>query len=752
MPLNRILILLMSTLLIVLAGPVSAQEADTTLDPWSLARRLLGYEADFAIPPPTPLYSLGDGAEFWVGKATADTPTRITARLAAATSRVYLWVEEGLSYNSSAMQSMAQQIDQTFGALRLRSNYGQPSIIPFVGAVPDPTSMLPVPDVDADPHLFILYASDLGQQAYIFNPYDSLPTEIAPGGYSNQHELIAINASMFPNAPLDNAGYLTILTQAMYELLAYQHTPDQDQWLKEALGTLFTRLLELPQIRPNAATSFVQLPNNMLTAPLSSTGSDATEGGQQVFLDYMLQRFGFQLVQNLFQQPGPGLQPLDAALQATGSIDPITGEVATANQLFADFVAANITSYVVDQLFGDGRYLHQAAALPETTPPAGFIFDGSLNGSLQDLAVVQYGTRYIYVAHPQPSTFTFSFEGQPTTPLLRLPPDADPENRFYWSGRGQNQDVMLTRAFDLRDTDSATLTFDLWYDLPPARNYAYVAVSVDEGATWDLLAGDLSSTQNRFGLAYGPGYTGISSHQDPTPFPIIGVVLDTDGLTVMEIAPDGPASQSDLQAGDVIIGYDGRTWPGVADVIGLLENYDPGDTLDLFVRRGQEQLSIPVVLGAHPTRVKLPAPEWVTQEIDLSAYAGQEILLRFEYISQAQGGGFGAAVDNIAIPEIDYLDDAETSSDWTLHGWQQVSNQVPQNFLVQYISSGTEQRLPRVRQLIGPEDDATSGEWRFNLEPGEIVAFTISGLNDDTLLPAQFSFALADVSAEQRDF
>src|SRR5690554_2294314 len=122
MPLNRILILLMSTLLIVLAGPVGAQETSTTLDPWSLARRLLGYEADFAIPPPTPLYSLGDGAEFWVGKATADTPTRITARLAAATSQVYLWVEEGLSYNSSAMQSMAQQIDQTFGALRLRSN------------------------------------------------------------------------------------------------------------------------------------------------------------------------------------------------------------------------------------------------------------------------------------------------------------------------------------------------------------------------------------------------------------------------------------------------------------------------------------------------------------------------------------------------------------------------------------------------------------------------------------------------------
>src|SRR5690606_23241866 len=143
----------------------------------------------------------------------------------------------------------------------------------------------------------------------------------------------------------------------------------------------------------------------------------------------------------------------------------------------------------------------------------------------------------------------------------------------------------------------------------------------------------------------------------------IGILLDSDGLTVTEVSPGGPASTTDLRAGDIIIGYDEQVWQGVPDVIGLLAAYDPGDTINLYVRRGQNQrLSIPVTLGQRPTRVKQPDPVWVEQSIDLSEYAGQEILLRFESISQPQGGGFGFALDNIAIPEIDFADDG--SGDW----------------------------------------------------------------------------------------
>jgi hypothetical protein len=45
-------LLLIMTLLLV-SVPASAQDADTTRDPWSLAQRLLDYNDEFAIPPLT---------------------------------------------------------------------------------------------------------------------------------------------------------------------------------------------------------------------------------------------------------------------------------------------------------------------------------------------------------------------------------------------------------------------------------------------------------------------------------------------------------------------------------------------------------------------------------------------------------------------------------------------------------------------------------------------------------------------------
>ena len=736
-PPNRILVLIV---LLLLALPVQAQE--TARDPLSLAQRLLGYTGEIVIPPLTPAYEPGDTAEFWVSKANTDEPTQISARLAGVTPQVYVWLEDGLSADDSAMQTVAQQIHQTLLTIRLEAVYGNPTIIPDVGEITDPTSLLAMPDVDHDPHLFVLYAADLGEESFIYNANNEIAAEIAPGGYSNQHELIAINTSLLVNAPPDNPAYMTILTQAMYELLSYHHTPQQDQWLREANGVLVGRLLELPDIRPNAATAYMQQPNTSLIIPASSVISTAVQGGQQSYLDYVLQRVGLPLIQQTFQQPGWGLQPFDAALEAAAITDPITGRVITGDQLFADFVAANMASYLVSQPFGDGRYLHQLAALPPNTPPAGFVIQNNLDVEYPDVPVNQYASQYFYVASQQPARITLTFTGEPTSPLLRLPADADAENTFYWSGRDPNQDVTLTRAVDLTDVDAATLTFDVWYDTPLGRQYAYVEVSTDGGETWTILEGDLSSANNRYGLAYGPGYTGISSREAPRPFPIIGILLDADGLTVTELSAGGPASTTDLRAGDVIIGYDEQLWQGAPDVIGLLANYDPGDTINLYVQRGENQrLSIPITLGQHPTRVKPPDPVWVEQSIDLSDYAGQEILLRFESISQPQGGGSGVALDNIAIPEIDFADDG--SGDWELNGWQVVDNQVPQPFVVQYLTSGTQTTPPRVRQLIAPGDDATSGEWHFDLLANEIIVFTVSALSHDTLMPAQFDFALA---------
>ena len=293
---------------------------------------------------------------------------------------------------------------------------------------------------------------------------------------------------------------------------------------------------------------------------------------------------------------------------------------------------------------------------------------------------------------------------------------------------------------------SAQLSFDSWYDLSRARNYAYVEVSTDEGQTWTILPATLSSENNRYGLAYGPGFTGKSNPETPRPSSYLGITFSTeDGMTVNDIVADGPASQSDLQVGDQIIGYDETPWPNGPDILGLLADYAPGDTLNLYIDRNGEKMSIPLTLGEHPSRVTDPPALWETQDVDLSDYAGQSIMLRFEYISQPGASDSGIAIDNIRLPEIDYSDDAEAPGDWTAKGWQQVDNQVEQRFLLQYFSSGS-QASPamRVRQLIGPDDTTTEGDWTLNVGTGEVMALTVSGLTLDTMQPAHFSLTLSE--------
>jgi hypothetical protein len=274
-------------------------------------------------------------------------------------------------------------------------------------------------------------------------------------------------------------------------------------------------------------------------------------------------------------------------------------------------------------------------------------------------------------------------------------------------------------------------------------NYAYVEVSTDGGSTWTILPTEATSTTNPYGAAYGSGYTGISNSERPHPFPYLGVILD--GVTITEIREDSPLLDTDIHAGDTIIGYDGHEWPGRPDVVAYLANFEPGDTVNLYIQRGQERFEVPVVLGIHPTRVFTPDALWLTQQVDLSPYAGQEVWVRFEYLSLPDRENHGIAVDNIAIPEIGFLDDAESGiPGWTLSGWQQTDNQVAQQFLVQVATSAGS-----VRRLIGPSDPATDGAWTFNLNPGEGFLIAISGLNDNTDTPAVFDLYLRDLTQTQ---
>lgn len=82
---------------------------------------------------------------------------------------------------------------------------------------------------------------------------------------------------------------------------------------------------------------------------------------------------------------------------------------------------------------------------------------------------------------------------------------------------------------------------------------------------------------------------------------------------------------------------------------------------------------------------------WIEESVDLTEYAGKEVQIRFEYVTDAAVNGEGMLIDDISIPEIDYFTDFEEGSDgWESAGWVRIKNELPQNYGLALITFGDE--------------------------------------------------------------
>ncbi len=82
------------------------------------------------------------------------------------------------------------------------------------------------------------------------------------------------------------------------------------------------------------------------------------------------------------------------------------------------------------------------------------------------------------------------------------------------------------------------------------------------------------------------------------------------GAIVSEIAPDGPADDSDLEPGDVIVSFDGERVEDVESLQQRVVDTRPGTVVELGVYRGGEPTTLPITIGeldleasGRPTRV-----------------------------------------------------------------------------------------------------------------------------------------------------
>lgn len=91
-----------------------------------------------------------------------------------------------------------------------------------------------------------------------------------------------------------------------------------------------------------------------------------------------------------------------------------------------------------------------------------------------------------------------------------------------------------------------------------------------------------------------------------------------------------------------------------------------------------------------------PDAEWVLERFDLTPFAGEPVLIRFEVITDEAMNQPGMAVDGISIPELGYYHDSEDDGEWQAQGWLRVSDEIPQGFVVQLITTGRETRVERM--------------------------------------------------------
>ena len=131
---------------------------------------------------------------------------------------------------------------------------------------------------------------------------------------------------------------------------------------------------------------------------------------------------------------------------------------------------------------------------------------------------------------------------------------------------------------------------------------------------------------------------------------------------------------------------------------------------------------------------------WIEETADLSAFAGQKILLRFAMQNDLTVNNFGFAVDDLSIPEINWSDDVESgASGWMSDGFVPIHNRIPQAWHVRAVEQRTD------GSIIVHDLDIANGTGSLNIDFSNLerlVVFVI-GQTRYTTLPASYRVEVA---------
>lgn len=513
------------------------------LDLFELAQRLrpsANGPASRTLKGLPPTRSVGDTETFFVTDNVDSTTYTVAATLAVVSENAYWYVDDSLDLSSERLNRAAAVYEVDIRPLMV-SSFGD----------------IWNPGVDNDPRLAVLHTPLRGVFGY-YGGADEYPIETHPN--SNQREMIYLDSSRLQPG---SAAYLGVLTHELQHAIHWNADSSEEVWINEGMSELAQ---ELAGYRTGSADAFLGRPATQLNFWPDALGAAGPHYGASVlFLDYLAQQFGgYSSLKKLISDKRDGALGLDAYLS---SYDTSFVEV------FGDWVVANY----LDEPEGPYGYPDRSVRVQGLDR---LIDYGGLDGEIP-----QFSALYADLRLP-PGDAVVSFEGD--TEAVHVDTECRSGRYCWWGNRGDSIDTTLTQEFDLSALTEATLTFWTWYRIEEDWDYAYIEASGDDGATWSLLEGRLTTSDNPTGNSFGHGLTGAS---------------------------DG----------------------------------------------------------------------WVQETVDLTLYAGGKVQVRFEYVTDGAVYLDGVVLDDISIPELGLVDDAEGPDNWVALGFERIDNVLPQQYLVQVI-------------------------------------------------------------------
>ncbi len=186
--------------------------------------------------------------------------------------------------------------------------------------------------------------------------------------------------------------------------------------------------------------------------------------------------------------------------------------------------------------------------------------------------------------------------------------------------------------------------------------------------------------------------------------------------------------EDDYDYGYVLVSRDGRKWDILEGPRTTREN-PSGNSFG------------PAYTAESTTDPGSKTPEWILEEIDLSDYAGEQVWIRFEYVTDDAVNYPGWFIDDIRIPAIGYSTDFEDGPDgWESEGWILTDNRLPQLWLLQVMAFQDGELVSVQRVPVHPDGTA---QVRVNgLGRGNEAVLAISGLTPVTTEPAAYEYRI----------